>query len=62
MKMKLVASTMLRNLREKPDLTFTRIAHTGITSNKCWQQYLLLVKQNKNLQIILAIKTIKLLY
>ncbi|KOP23840.1 hypothetical protein AMR41_24100 [Hapalosiphon sp. MRB220] len=58
--MKLFASTMSVNFREKADLTFTRINHTGITSSRCWQQHFIVMKQNQNLQIILAINKNKL--
>jgi hypothetical protein len=32
-------AAMLINLRKKPDLTFTRIDHTGMTGRNIWQQY-----------------------
>lgn len=29
---------MLRNLRKKPDLTFARIYHTGMSGREIWEQ------------------------
>ncbi|PMB50940.1 hypothetical protein CEN39_17430 [Fischerella thermalis CCMEE 5201] len=59
--MKFSTSAMLRNLREKPDLTFARIDHTGITDRKYWQQYFIVLKQDKNQKVMLPIKTSKML-
>ncbi len=52
---------MLRNLREKPDLTFARIDHTGITDRKYWQQYFIVLKQYINQKFMLPMTTSKML-
>jgi hypothetical protein len=59
--MKFSAPAMLRNLRKKPDLTFARIDHTGITDRKDWQQYFIALKQDKNQKIMLLITISKML-
>ncbi|WP_315789436.1 hypothetical protein [Fischerella sp. JS2] len=59
--MKFSTSAMLRNLREKPDLTFARIDHTGITDRKYWQQYFIVLKQYINQKFMLPMTTSKML-